>query len=109
MSFRNLFDARKYGPCEKLSRRFSQQIQAGRAASEYTPELAKITAPHCRLSKRIEAMVVSWFDLTLHSRRLCGEFWPSLLRVAGFSQLAVLAKALGLKHAEARFGLSIPP
>jgi hypothetical protein len=53
MSFRSLFDARKYGTSKKLSRRFSQQTQTGRAASEYTPELAKITAPHRGLSKRI--------------------------------------------------------
>src|SRR5712671_383457 len=51
-----------------MSRRFSQQTQTGRAASEYTPELAKITAPHCGLSKRIgpgpTIRVVVAFSLT---------------------------------------------
>src|SRR5258707_4386229 len=47
------------GPCEKIEPAVQSTTQTGRAASEYTPELAKITGPQCGLSKDIAEVATS--------------------------------------------------
>jgi hypothetical protein len=58
-----------------------------------------------RLARRVYRPAVLRLGRVRQYESTVGGF--SLLLVAGFSQLAVLAKAVGMKHAEARFGPTV--